>query len=146
MRIRILKTYNTLIVGLLTLLGFSSSCDKNGNFGGDEYGVPSAKFIVKGKITSSDTNQAVKGIQVNMQNDTTYTDENGQYQVSDNYGFPSDQSYVVEFKDVDGEQNGEFENADSTVVFKDSEYSNGDGNWYAGETSKELNVKLSSKK
>jgi putative lipoprotein (rSAM/lipoprotein system) len=141
MKIKILKTYNVLIAGLLAMLGFATACDSK-----DEYGTPSAKFIVNGKVKSSETDQPIENIRISMQGDTTYTDENGVYQVVDKWGFPTDQTYNIEFKDIDGELNGEFSDLDTIVEFKDPKFSNGDGDWYSGETSKEFDVKLTPKK
>lgn len=141
MKIRILKTYNVLLAGLLTILGFATACDSK-----DEYGTPSAKFIVNGKVKSSETDQPIENIRVSMQGDTTFTDANGVYQVVDKWGFPTDQTYNIEFQDIDGDAYGEFSDLDTIVEFKDPEFLDGDGNWYSGETSKEFDVKLTPKK
>ncbi len=141
MKIKILKTYNVLITGLLTILGFATACDSK-----DEYGTPSTKFIVKGKVISSETDQPIENIRVSMEGDTTYTDANGDYNVVDKWGFPTEQTYNIEFQDIDGNANGEFSDLDTIVEFKDPKFSGGDGDWYLGETSKEFNVKLTPKK
>ncbi len=47
---------NKIVVPLLTLLGFSSAC----NFGRMEYGVPTAEFVINGKIVDSKTNKGIK--------------------------------------------------------------------------------------
>lgn len=141
MNIRILKTYNTLIAGILTLLGFSTACSSSESE--DEYGSPSATYIVNGKVTSSETNQPIKGIEVNLADDVAYTDENGDYKVSIRVEPTTD--YPIRFNDVDGESNGTFNNLDTIVDFKNSKFSNGDGYWYEGETKKEFNVNLTSK-
>ncbi len=140
MKIKILKTYNVIIAGLLSILGFASSCDSK-----DEYGTPSAKFIVNGKV-KSDTDQPIENIRVIMQSDTSYTNNDGSYQVEDKWGFPTDQTYNIKFQDIDGETNGEFSDLDTIVEFKDPKFSGGDGDWYSGETSKEFDVKLTPKK
>lgn len=139
-QIKMLKSYNVLIAGLLAIIGFASSCDSK-----DEYGTPSAKFIVNGKVTSSETEQPIENIRVIMQNDTSYTNTEGIYQVTDKYGFPADQTYSIKFQDVDGEINDEFNNLDTIVKFTDPKFSGGDGDWYSGETSKEFDVKLTPK-
>lgn len=141
MKIKILKTYNVLIAGLLAILGFTTACDSK-----DEYGTPSAKFIVNGKVKSSETDQPIENVRITMQGDTTYTDVNGAYQVVDKWGFPTDQTYNIKFLDIDGEANGEFSDLDTIVEFKDPKFTNGDGDWYSGETSKEFDVKLTPKK
>lgn len=141
MKIKLLKTYNVLITGLLAILGYSTACDSK-----DEYGTPSAKFIVNGKVKSSETDLPIKNIRVTMQGDTTYTDFNGAYQVIDKWGFPTDQTYNIQFSDIDGEANGEFSNLDTIVEFKNPKFTDGDRDWYSGETSKEFDVKLTPKK
>lgn len=141
MKIKILKTYNVLIAGLLAILGFTTACDSE-----DEYGTPSAKFIVNGKVKSSETDQPIENIRVTMQGDTSYTDVNGAYQVVDKWGFPKDQTYNIEFNDIGGEGNGEFSDLDTIVEFKDPKFTDGDEGWYSGETSKVFDVKLTPKK
>lgn len=141
MRIKILKTYNVLLVGLLAILGFTTACDSK-----DEYGTPSAKFIVNGTVKSLENDQPIKNISVTIQGDTAYTDVNGAYQVVDKFGFPKDQTFNIEFSDIDGKANGEFNDLDTIVEFKDPKFTNGDGDWYSGETSKEFDVKLTPKK
>ncbi len=139
--IKFLKSYNAIIAAILVVLGFASSCDSK-----DEYGTPSAKFIVNGKVESAENNAALENIQVIMQGDTVRTDENGNYQVTDKWGFPVDQTYTIQFQDIDDIENGEFENLDTIVEFKDPQFTDGDGDWYEGETEKEFNIKLTPKK
>lgn len=141
--VRSLKAYNAFIATLLAILGFTTSCKDY--LIRTEYGTPSAKFIVNGKIESSVSNTAIENIRVIMHGDTTFTDGEGKYQVSDKYGFPRSQIYDIKFQDIDGSQNGEFENFDTVVEFKDPSFINGDGHWYQGEISKELNVTLNPK-
>ena len=139
-KIKFFKTSNAIIFGLLALLGFTTSCEKK-----VEYGTPSAKFIVNGKVISSDSNEAINNIRVVMRGDTTKTDNEGKYQVVDKYGFPSDQTYDIQFQDIDGATNGDYQNLDTIIEFKDPQFINGDGNWYSGETSKELDIELNKK-
>ena len=138
---KFLKFYNVIITVLIALLGFACSCDPV-----DEYGSPSARFIVNGRIESAENNDAIENIKVVMQGDSVVTDENGNYQVIDNWGFPGDQTYAIQFQDIDSVENGEFENLDTIVEFKDSEFTGGDGNWDNGETEIEFNIKLNPKK
>ena len=142
-KIRFLKTSNAIIAGLIALLGFTASCEKDSKV---EYGTPSAKFIVNGKVVSSNSNQAIENIRVVMKADTTRTDSEGKYQVVDEYGFPGSHSYDIQFQDTDGAANGDFQDLDTIVEFVDPQYSNGSGNWYSGEASEELDVELNPKK
>lgn len=141
LEIKFLKSYNAIIGVILALIGFASSCIMK-----HEYGTPSAKFIVKGKVESFGDNKAIPNIRVVMLGDSVMTDINGNYQVTDKYGFPKDQTYDIKFKDIDNAQNGQFENLDTIVEFKDPIFKNGDGDWYRGETEKEFNIKLDPKK
>ena len=54
--------------------------------------------------------------------------------------------FNIEFIDIDGAENGEYQSLDTIVEFKDPHFTGGDGDWYAGETSKEFNIQLNPKK
>lgn len=156
LQFKVLKSYNTLITFLVSLLGFASSCDWMG--GRAMYGTPMADFVVKGKVESK-SNKPVVGIKVEMSKE--YDSENGKTLVFVNSATsdggngayeligrddPLDQTFKIKFTDVDGTTNGEYETLDTTVVFQNVKYTGGDGNWYHGKTEKELNVKLKTKK
>jgi putative lipoprotein (rSAM/lipoprotein system) len=149
---RYLHFVNALISGCLTLLGFS--CDLvNPRM---EYGTPNAKFIINGTVTSEETEDPVKNIRVvikrdtthsnNWVPDTTFTDKDGKYKYTDEGAFPVDQTYSIQFQDIDNLTNGYFENMDTTVEFKNPEFSHGNGHWYEGETNKEFDIQLTPKK
>jgi putative lipoprotein (rSAM/lipoprotein system) len=77
--------------------------------------------------------------------DTAFTDEAGQYQVA-NMEFPKDQAFQLEFKDMDGEINGDYQPLDTIVEFIDPVFSGGGASgWDQGETEMEVNVKLKEK-
>lgn len=153
--LKFLKSTNALIAFLLTILGFSSSCNPMKA----EYGTPSADFIVKGKIESFGNNTPIPDIIVEMrrlkegdggQSDTSlrgtgFSDTDGNYNLTDGETFPADQTYQIKFTDTDGALNGEYETLDTTIVFKDPVFTNGDGSWYSGSTEKVLNIKLKPK-
>ncbi len=138
------KTLNAIIFGLLALLSFASSCNKGPN-SKVEYGTPSAKFIVNGKVNSKDLNAPIKNIRVVMNRDTSFTDSEGKYQVVENNGFPNNQTFQINFQDIDSTINGDYKDLDTNVEFVNPQFVNGDGHWYEGETSKEFNVKLDKK-
>lgn len=140
-KMKVLKSYSAIITGILAMLGFASSCDSKA-----EYGTPSADFIVNGKVTSEETDLAVKNIRVIMEKDTVYSDNDGNYQVEAKGRFPQDQDFLVQFQDYDKELNGEFQDLDTTIEFKDPKFTDGDGDWYKGKTTKEFNLKLIPKK
>jgi putative lipoprotein (rSAM/lipoprotein system) len=135
--IKFLKTYNAFIALLLAILGFAPSC-KGPRY---DYGVPSAKYIINGKIELSVDNSALSDIQVIMQGDTAYSNISGNYQIiKSSHGGSS--NFEIQFRDIDGALNGKIAPLDTIVEFKNPVFHNGDGNWYEGETEKEFNIKL----
>jgi putative lipoprotein (rSAM/lipoprotein system) len=152
-----LKTYNALIVLLISFLGFASSCDSSDGIQA-MYGTPSADFIVKGKVGTA-TNSPVAGIKVEMStevnngtekvsyllNTTSSAESTGTYKVTGGQ-FPETQTFKIKFTDIDGALNGEYETLDTVVVFQDPKFTGGDGNWYYGQTEQEINIKLKPKK
>lgn len=135
-QLRFIKSYNWFITGLLTLLGYSCT------FGPHEYGTPSAKFIVNGRVTSASTEQPIEDIRVIIPGDTSYTNSNGEYQVSNRGAFPQEQTFDIRFEDTDGNLHGKFIDLDTAVEFKNPQFTGGDGDWYEGETSTDFDVKL----
>jgi putative lipoprotein (rSAM/lipoprotein system) len=147
MKRALLKKYNTLISFLLSILGFGAACSLSScEYGAPyyEYGTPHATFKVIGSVEAEATSNKLPYIRVVMGDDTAFTDESGNYQVG-NRDFPDDQVFLVEFKDIDGETNGEYQPLDTIVEFIDPEFSGGSGGWDNGETEKEINVKLKDK-
>jgi putative lipoprotein (rSAM/lipoprotein system) len=148
---KFLKYSNAIIVGLLAILGFASCCDNDDV----EYGTPSATFIVRGKVTSIETQEAIKNIKVIVHGDTsigyywnrdtTVTDNEGNY-VIDKHGFPENRAFKIQFQDIDSLLNGEYQNLDTIIEFNNPVFTGGDGDWYVGETTKEINIKLIPKK
>jgi putative lipoprotein (rSAM/lipoprotein system) len=145
MKIRILKKGNKLIALLLSLLGFTSACII---IGGAEYGTPHADFIVRGSVVSERDNKAIKNIMVTMRDtasvyyrDSINTNLTGSY-VLKVTGFPLSKSFEIELKDIDGAENGEFQNLDTIIEFKDPVFTGGNKHWYNGQTEKEFNIKL----
>lgn len=135
-----LKRANGLISILLTILGFGASCD----IGSAEYGVPSATFRVKGIVQSEVSSEAIPNIRVAMDYDTVYTDESGNFEI-ESTRFPNNQTLLVEFKDIDGIVNDEYQPLDTSVEFIDPEFTGDKDGWYSGETEKEITIKLKDK-
>ena len=155
-KLKFLNSYNSLIAVLISILGFSSSCKK------DEvlllYGSPHAQFIMRGDVKSAADNKLIPEIIVEVREEypseggltsvlvrTGFSEDNGKYRVvvGDN---SRDHTFHLKFVDTDGALNGEYESLDTTVVFKDAEFTNGDGSWYIGSTEQEVNIKLKPKK
>lgn len=147
---------------LLALLGFAgiySSCDTNHHNFAPEYGMPSADFIVSGKVVDPNGNPLKDiviecGAHVNQQGeiyhvnsrDTVHTKADGSFEKAWN-GFSryADKLYLI---DEDGPENGgEFEDKlyDPFNDFK--QIKNGNGHWYSGTyEAKDLVIELEEKK
>lgn len=146
LKIEFLKTHNRWLSFLLSILGFSAAIVFNGCAYGTpvENGVPNASFIVKGTVKSENNASLIPHIRVVMGYDSTYTDESGNYQV-ENHDFPQDQSYLLKFEDIDGLVNGEYQALETTVEFKDPQFTGASDSWYSGRTEKVVNVNLKPK-
>lgn len=135
----IFKTENKIIGFFMVLLGFSASC-------APEYGSPYAQFNINGKVTSSETGEPIKNIQVkyyDFNSDTT--DENGNY----SFSFITDVGgntmvFYIDFNDIDSTINGNYENKSITVSTSNNGYINGDS-WYEGEKDIKIDTKLDNK-
>jgi putative lipoprotein (rSAM/lipoprotein system) len=142
-----LSFINKSILIFLTILGFSCTEDQP-----DEYGMPHADFKINGTVVDEVTLERIENIQVIMQDpdmadihaDTCYTDANGMYEVKLN-GIPDDKTFIFKSIDIDGKINGDYEPLDTIVDFEDPEFINSDGNWYRGEVTKTITVKLAPK-
>ena len=139
-QIKWFKTYNILICAILSALGFSMSACR----APDEYGTPSADYIVQGKVTDSETDHPIKNIQVDMKWEKILTDTEGKYKIVINYESTGSQTFPIRFQDVDGDLNGSYMDLDTIVEFKDPKFTGGKG-WYEGKTTKEFNIQLNPK-
>lgn len=149
---RFLRSVNSLILFLISLLGFTTSCVIK-----TEYGSPHADFVVYGTITSVTDSKPIPEIivemrQVHEEEDTLHSRlvATGFSYYSGSYDLmaessPTDKTFSLRFIDTDGALNGEYETLDTTVVFKDPKFANGDGDWYSGFAEKELNIQLKPK-
>lgn len=152
MKIGLLSVYSRVLSFVLIFLGFHSCSTVDPKV---EYGTPSAKFIVKGKVENGD--KEVSGLKVALgvinngydtgkvrYVDSVKTDVKGLFNVSIQ-DFPTIQKFVIKYEDIDGEKNGLLETVIDTVRFDNLSFTNGSGGWYVGETTKDLGtVKLNS--
>lgn len=142
MKNTILNRYNALLTCVLSFLGFTTACDSNNSMV-VEYGTPHSTFIVQGTVSSGD-DRALENIQVSTIADTVLTDAFGNYEIQQT-DVLSDIDIQIQFKDIDGEENGHFETLDTVVQFNDAEFTGGDGSWDNGETEQTLNIELKTK-
>jgi len=136
-RFKALLTYNRFISFLIGLMGFASSCIPEPM----EYGMPHATFRLKGNVKSSNIEVPIPNIKVKMNQDSTYTDNLGNFDIKQT-DFPVEQTFIVQFIDFDGNVNGSFKSIDTTITFENPVFSGGDGNWYEGTTEKVIEIKM----
>ena len=60
-------------------------------------------------------------------------------------GFPLSKNFNIDLKDIDGTENGEFQNLDTIVEFKNPVFTGGNKHWYNGQTEKEFDLKMKPK-
>ena len=139
---RIVLRFNNFLFLLIGLLGFSTACMKVKD-SPVAYGTPSADFIVNG-VVKDQANQPISNIKVVMNRDSINTDASGKFTLK-NKMFPTNQTFNVKLRDIDGTANGSFQDKDTTIVFNDNAFKNGDGSWYSGKVEKSVEIKLTSK-
>ena len=154
------RVFKFLATTILGLLGFSS-CSWLG-IGLCMYGEPHADFKAIGTVTDN-AGKPVEGIRVAVQqhrhyensesviydendwydNDTVFTDTNGQYELVRSV-FSAPNRVTVVFEDIDGEENGgEFEKVEANP--KVTQTKKGDKEWYGGAFQVEADVRLNKK-
>jgi len=157
-----IRAYNLFLASLLALFGFSN-CDS----GVVEYGVPNADYTVKGTVVNKTDAKPIKGIRIgfsriypepvlmygvmpqpyrSIKADTT--DTSGAYKLSDNFsvGEIQDNILSVYIQDIDGSENGAFNDTVLNVDFENVKKTGKSTNWYEGEYSVDVKVELSKKK
>lgn len=112
----------------------------------EKYGCPYAEFEVKGKVTDQ-TGQPLKDIHVVVNRyDTTKTDSLGQYYKETQLMGAVTGMVPIEAVDMDGEANGgTFAPTTVYVNLTKKDFKDGDGDWYEGKATKEVNFKLEKK-
>ena len=140
----IIKFFDKVILLILGLSPILYSCEK--------YGMPSATYELKGKVTSKNTSYPIKHIQITTQMkyerpDTLYTNSRGEYYYKV-IGFPLDQPLYLKFEDIDGEENGgEFISQEVDIIFDDADLiKKGKDKWDNGTFAKTQNIQLERKK
>ena len=155
MKVRFNRWYNAILTALLSMLGFS--CDGSGGSEVEEYGCPSADYIIKGNVTD-EAGTPVQGIKTSLKQvyktmtethvygiDSIQTSESGNYQLKSN-GIPAGLTKLI-VEDVDGEANGGEFLSDTLDINYDKavQTKKGDGKWYAGTYEISQDVKLKKK-
>lgn len=156
MKIKFLHFYSAVLSFILVLIGFPGCSDDIDGGGRVEYGVPSAKYKIKGSVVSKEDQSALPRIRVVMveknkdrepfYGDTVYTSSMGEFNV-ELQTFPLDKvTFQIKVDDVDGDQNGSFDSTIEEVIFDKPSFTGG-GEWYKGETEKDLGkIEITSQK
>ena len=136
MKKQLLKTSNAFFAAILALFGVSSCNDEVLMYGVpyEEYGCPYSEYTEITGTVQNEAEQPIENIQVVSQwddgyiKDTTYTDQNGNFELRRDGLYPN-RNIKLYFKDIDGTANGSYQNDSADVHIT---YSEGDGNWNAG--------------
>lgn len=145
-----LSTIAKVYVGVLSMLGFSS-CNNNNPFEPVcEYGTPHADQLIKGKVVSSEKpKKGIENIQLILKKpessfgDTIYSKADGSFELKRS-GFSAEEKFLLEVKDIDGKQNGLYENKTLNIQLKQTK--KGDGNWFRGVGEANVTIPLKPKK
>ncbi|MCD8072157.1 MAG: radical SAM-associated putative lipoprotein [Alistipes sp.] len=133
-----------LINFLLILLGFNMTrCDSK-----DEYGSPSARYKIRGRTVDQTSGEPIAALRTVFYDrtsdgkvygiDTLYTDSNGEFNFDKLFStFRLDEIYL-KIEDVDGGDNGSYEEMDTVLDLTGVGFKNGSGQWYRGEAAVDL--------
>lgn len=131
----ILSTVNKAILMLLVFLGFACETDDEPPVY-YEYGSPMADYKASGTIVDQATLNKLSNIQVAMDGDTIYSDQNGEYEIIAHHS-SAIQQYELSFVDTDSI----YLQKDTIIDFSDEDFQNADG-WYEGIKTLRVNIKL----
>lgn len=155
MKIKYLKLKNWLLAALGGLLGINlAGCDDSNVPMSNEYGCPEATYHFKGIVTNTD-GQPIEGIGVSKR--YLYHDENSVPVFSYYDTTDADGRYSVDFRmfpgatfslqlcDIDGDENGSYNDTVVGIKTDDVQLTGGDGHWYDGEGTVTQNVTMTEK-
>jgi len=133
-KVKSLHVVNYLLTALLGLFGFT------GCLSPVEYGCPYGEFQVQGTVTNSQ-NEPIPDIEISIKGDynKVKSDSTGKYTLSTYFW---GETGLVIAQDIDSTDNGSYEN-DSVLV--ETHYTGGDGKWYVGHDSQEIDFVLKEK-
>jgi len=130
---------NAILAFIISLLGFMPACHHM------EYGIPTAEYILKGKVKSTNTNQPIENIKVsssgNYNNPVVYTNNEGYFSIHFN-GDAYSKNYTYIFQDTDSLQNGNYKDKDTIISFEGIALTGGNGKWDEGTAEKTVDIFL----
>jgi len=154
----LIKSYNRVLAGIMSLLGFSGSLI----FGSCEYGVPETDYTIKGTVVNEVTGKPIPGIRVGYSpaewNEEAFgpkpeyyywdtetfviSNTNGAFTLTTR-GYGSINNITpVYLEDIDGEENGLFPPRKVDVDFKDAVKGGKPSKWYNGEYTVTTTIQL----
>ena len=157
-----IRGINLVLAALLTMLGFSKCTEPE-----VEYGVPNADYTVKGIVVDKADAKPIKGIRIGLarsypepilmygvmpQPYRTYladtTDIKGEYNLSENFtvGELPETDLPLYIQDIDGDENGLYNDTILNVDFEKAKHTGKTTNWYNGEYTLDVKVELTKKK
>ena len=160
MKKHIIRLINICLATFLTLLGFSN-CEPR-----EEYGVPNADYILKGKVVDKADAKPIKGISIgyyrgynnpanlyrvsrdpNLRFNADTTDINGEYNFTQNSPIPAflDDEITVYVVDINGNENGLYRDTVINVSFENAEKSGKTKKWYVGKLTLNVDIELTKK-
>lgn len=119
----------------LSLLGLGGAISACGAFiSPDMYGTPTMEYRVSGKVTDSETGSPISGIQVESWDtmsgtQTTLTADDGGFCVENRESFID--KVTLKFTDIDGPENGEYEQLELEVKLE--KVADSSGAWDEGD-------------
>lgn len=140
---------------IMTALGFAGCSDDEDTIVADEYGTPTADYKYMGTV-SDQNGKPIEGIKVTLVGHNALTsskkvaefttNKEGKFE-SEVYSETQATVTVIEFADIDGEENGgEFVGTTiTTSQMQTTKVKDGDGGWYRGTFNREAKIKLGPK-
>ena len=145
MKIKYLKLKHWLIAVGAAALGMNVGSERTMMC---EYGTPEATYHVKGRVTAPD-GTPVPGIEVSQnwgaesRHPFDTTDAQGNFKTTVR-SFPWEQIQLT-FTDIDSTENGSYCDTSLNIPTRDIPLSGGDGHWYGGEGTVNVDVTLTAK-
>lgn len=157
----IIRLTNICLATLLTIFGFSNCEDPR-----EEYGVPHADYNLKGKVIDKSDSKPLKGIRIGFKPyypeavlmygvpptayrtyDADTTDVEGNYNLTDHFSIEEIQgdTVTVYVQDIDGAENGLYQDTIMKVDFSGAKKSGKRTDWYDGILTVEKDIELKQK-
>lgn len=125
MKKRTFSLKNWLLAAATGLLGINVGCHSFAAM----YGTPWAEFEVKGRVTNQH-GEPIQGISVSAYTDTVTSNAAGRYDLT--FSNVPWGDIPLHVKDVDGTENGSYQDTVVNIPLDEVQYEDGDNDWYMG--------------